>query len=1499
VSIAYSAPDWFFRRVGSRFIDTGYQAVEGYLRVAAGLSDDELRVECGRALDGDELRARFGKPARPSIARRLAHVGRPDRTSLQLRYLALAVESFRHHPADLPAGSQLYPHQVRAAIALTQPSALQMDTGEGKTYAALPAAFALACEFGRVYIICANRYLAWRDAGRTQPFWASMGTSVSYADLEAPTHAWDRRIVYTTIRDLIFYDQRNEIVAERPRHPIVPGAVLLDEIDAILLDGADQPYETVRHLADAPFEWSEANGFAETLVPEEITVDFAGMTANLTVDGEARLREEWAIPAAATHRYLLARYAVELSYVAVGVAERDRDYVVKDDRVVDVDRRTGHLNAGSRPPWVLPLESMLHLQRGFRSVTLTRSDPKRVLRRFQHVAGMSGSAAEDFLHYLFQYFLIPITIPPRRPRQNGMRPDQTFRTRVEAHQAVVAHIVEAAAARRPVLVGTQTIEDAEAIFALLSAAPPAGASISLLTGKNEQAIAAVLEHAGQVGSIVVATQVVGRGVDIRLSDEARANGGLALIAAGHAVELRHDRQFLGRAGRQGDPYTAMFVSSLEDELMTRFGSARIQHVMQRLGMDGEPIESPMIDKAVGRAQRQIRLHAFIARQAASMHARTLTTAHEGVRAWFESLQSESDAYPEDCGPEMIDWLASDYIDTRLVPICGKATHVGTPEAERVIETVCADLGIDRRQLPLGPLDVEGHATSVVRERLLAGLRTMVREAAVANRAVREAARRAPSVRGLIHELLSLRDGFALELAGRPAARSPVAAGTAPTSTPAVENRAEGIVPLVAAELGPAGTRRVVQTIEQMARRLHEEANTRRGWTAARAVNRTPRMVAAESLIAVWSQFLGDCDSHRFRVLQAGLTPLAFYHRLDQEIDREWRRVRDLVAPKVLANLIAGARPESLDDLFFTLEHQQAGEVSADERFRPPDTVDAAPASTPESPHRAAVLEFLAVSPVAASTTAATVAEFRRAVLDFSERTPASQLQTPRRILEAMANWSRLEVERGLPADRRRVHMQWIRAYLTFLRRRNLIAPLPTIAQRTRWRVDLAVQSAMTEASLVTLAGLVLFLSLFMAATVFGRIPGLHLEGASVAFDYLLCAGLLQFGTVTSAAFPGLLAGRGLLLLVTPKAIRAPRGMLLERLAVLVVQVGLAFWITPWPEAGAGGAEVLRAAGIMGTCLLVAITTNSLTWLIDQKAGVAMDGLFLATGIAVVGTPWLAAVSPAPEAALGLFAGAAVVAACGPLLNRVSLQLASARIAVSGSAVRSEEVLTTSSISGSIGFPPYLFALLMAVSLGAVARGQAWESVALYAVYAATLAGITIRVIAARTSVADWSANLNATRRVIVGVDEAGGLGAFLGRLRWILLLRALALHAVLIGACLAVLGWDARLATLPATPLVLLAAFLLVDAARPSVVSVARLVLGIGRHQEADVDIEDVTAPDEELTLWERLKKLKGGRLYTALACVVFVMQIVPLLLEPFTQKSVLELLKLLKDVLK
>src|SRR5262249_33892937 len=288
--------------------------------------------------------------------------------------------------------------------------------------------------------------------------------------------------------------------------------------------------------------------------------------------------------------------------------------------------------------------------------------------------------------------------------------------------------------------------------------------------------------------------------------------------------------------------------------------------------------------------------------------------------------------------------------------------------------------------------------------------------------------------------------------------------------------------------------------------------------------------------------------------------------------------------------------------------------------------------------------------------------------DFANSAPTSQLQTPHRILDAMARWSKDESDRGMTAEQRRLHMTWIREYLRHLRRRGLIAPLPTMAQRARWQLDGFVQSAMTETSLLTLAGLVLFVSAFVTVTVFGRIPGLELRGKWVAFDYLVCAGLLHAGALTSIAFPGLLAGRGLFLLISPSSARAPRAVPFERLAVLAVQVALAIWVTPWRGARAAP-ETVRAAAIFAGCLLIAVIPNSLTWMIDQKAGVAMDGIFLAAGIAVAFVPWLANASAVPVAALGVFALAAVVAALGPLLNRVFLPLASRRADWSGTRVR--------------------------------------------------------------------------------------------------------------------------------------------------------------------------------------------------------------------------------------
>jgi hypothetical protein len=264
---------------------------------------------------------------------------RPQRGPDLSPMLALATECFARAPADLPPGSRLYPEQVQAALGLTYGALVEMDTGEGKTYAILPAAFALACTYFRVYILCATSYLAWRDASRTRPYWEFMGVQPGFCDEEAAPIEWSRRVVYTTLRALVFKSLRDDVQASTPEHPLTFGGLILDEADAILLDQTTEAHSLVTHISSAAFDWGFALEYAGALVEQrDVDVDRLQLRATLTVEGSEGLRSRLVASDPRLSRFLLARYAVELAYVATQIATEGVHYVVADGQVHAVDR---------------------------------------------------------------------------------------------------------------------------------------------------------------------------------------------------------------------------------------------------------------------------------------------------------------------------------------------------------------------------------------------------------------------------------------------------------------------------------------------------------------------------------------------------------------------------------------------------------------------------------------------------------------------------------------------------------------------------------------------------------------------------------------------------------------------------------------------------------------------------------------------------------------------------------------------------------------------------------------------------------------------------------------------------------------------------------------------------------------------------------------------------------------------------------------------------------
>lgn len=1505
MSLLYTTPEWAFRTFGSLRQDRSVAAVERCRTHLEALSDDALAAECSAALGGT-LSPNLASAGRPrGLLGRAASWFDRERRAVEPA-LALAVETFRRFPADLPQGSVLFPHQVRAAIALTQRCVLQMNTGEGKTYAALPAAFALATEFGRVYIVCANRYLAWRDATRTQNFWTRTGASATFAFTDSSSEAWLADVVYTTIADLVFTDLSNEQASGTVHAPLRYAAVILDEIDAIVLDQGGQRFQSVIRVSADAYDWSSAIAHAATLAPEEIAVDHADLTAALTQAGEVRLRA--ALPDAGTSQYLLMRYAVELAYIGNRVAEENRDYVLQQGRVIPVDRRSGQLEFRVTPDWALPIEFGRGTQRPAKDVVRTRTTPTRLLDRFAHMSGMSGSASDDFLDYILAHGLLPLVVPPRERRVDGLQPDSVYRTRAEADRAAVRLAHDAVKRGSPVLIGTQTIEDAERVFEMLRADSPSGASLQLLTGKDEERIGMLLRDAGEVGSLIVATQLVGRGVDIRLSSAAKVNGGLTLIALGHALELRHDHQFLGRAGRQGDPFRAQFIVSLDDDLMKQFGGHRIKGLMASLGMEEDvAIDSPVVDKAIRRSQRQIRRQALARRHGAIAADRALSASHNSVRDWFDQLRVGASEHGVEVAPSFVDALVADFLDRHVVPAI-RSDIVDRECAERIVVLIARHLEVTGAQLAIRSLDLEGRLRDAARDWLASRLVARVQQSAAERRALERRNRRSAMARQLVSALADIRD--AAREPAQPIAPVGAAAGSIDAIRTASMDAASASLQWVGDD-GPTSwttaltgaQRRCLaaasdRLVREFDRSLAEQAAEGRAHHSAAA--RSPRAIASESLIATWSQFLAECDRDAFRILQQQLSWLDHYRRLSDTMRARWRVTDDMLSAVVLKHLVAAGTPERLDDLFTLVDKQVAARNEKPDVFRP-----APLATTPrrQVPRDDGDVLAAFVSSSARPTNDQLAAEFSRVVLDFAERSPASRLQDPPRVLDAIRNWTELDIHRGVGKARRALHRTWIRQYLLYLRQRNLIGALPTLRDKTRWTAERAAQ-ALTWTTIGTLAGLATFFGAFFALSMYVQMAPVQLDGAAAVLDRILAGGLFAEGALTAPAFPVLLVASALVALLFPRTRNAARGSVpLETMFTLVLQVSAASVLAYRTYAGGDGMAWLAAPVVFAGAMLVMTVTRAVTVFLHNRAGLALDQLWLAGSVAVVFLPWLATQAPAPFAAAAVFCALVIVNWTGDILNSSKLMLASSHIAVSGGEAVSVEVVTPRRIAGNAGFIPLLFGLLFyqmahawLSTAGPGEQTALWGALSVYGF----IMGIGVwTALHARTRAATWIDALNHLRQFVVGIKDNDALAARLRRIRWRLFAMEMLTQAIGLTAAAVVLGLDRQVGSIAAAPLAVLACALFASMARPNVVSLAGLLTGYQTRRQPDLDLSRFQEPEVPTNLWSRVRNIKDGALYRALGALLVISQVWNILQETSPKAIAAKLAHFILDLIR
>ncbi len=524
-----------------------------------------------------------------------------------------------------------YRVQLIGGIILHQGRIAEMRTGEGKTLVSTLPAYLNALEGKGVHIVTVNDYLAHRDAewmGKVHEF---LGLTVGVVlnsmknDERRAQYACD--ITYVTNNELGFDYLRDNMViykeqlVQRDLH-----YAIIDEVDSVLIDEARTPliisgqsgkstklYEVCDILA-RQLERGEASGEVTkmtAIMGEEITetgdfiVNEKDKIVNLTEQGVHKVEKFFNIENLADPENLEIQHNIILALRAHNLMFRDQDYVVKDDEVLIVDEFTGRIMPGRRYSDGLhqAIEAKEHVKVRRESKTLATITFQNFFNKYAKKSGMTGTALTEEKEFREIYGMDVIEIPTNRPVARIDNDDAVYMTKKEKFHAVVEAIKEAHAKNQPVLVGTITIETSELISKMLKRE---GIAHQVLNAKYHEKEAEIVAHAGEAGMVTIATNMAGRGTDIKLDDVAREAGGLKIIGTERHESRRIDNQLRGRSGRQGDPGESRFYISLEDDLMRLFGSEKLMGVFKSLGVaENEQIEHKMLSNAIEKAQQKI------------------------------------------------------------------------------------------------------------------------------------------------------------------------------------------------------------------------------------------------------------------------------------------------------------------------------------------------------------------------------------------------------------------------------------------------------------------------------------------------------------------------------------------------------------------------------------------------------------------------------------------------------------------------------------------------------------------------------------------------------------------------------------------------------------------------------------------------------------------------------------------------------------------------------
>jgi preprotein translocase subunit SecA len=511
----------------------------------------------------------------------------------------------RHFDVQIMGGQVLYEGRIA-----------EMKTGEGKTLVATLPLYARALEGRGVHLVTVNDYLVRRDAEWMGAIYNALGLTVGIIqhdmDPAARRAAYNSDITYVTNNEVGFDYLRDNMawqVEDMVQRDLY--FALVDEVDSILIDEARTPL-IISGQGTEPTELYEK--FAQIMPrlkkDEDFTVDEKAHAVPITEKGVAKVEKMLGIQNLYDQRNIELAHQLNAALKAWNLFHRDQQYIVKEGEVVIVDEFTGRLMYGRR--YSDGIHQAIEAKEGIKvrseDQTLATITFQNYFRLYDKLAGMTGTAKTEEREFRDIYGLDVVVMPTNKPIRRKDQSDIVYKSEKAKFDSVVDEIIQEHQKGRPVLVGTRSIEKSELLAAMLRRK---GVECNVLNAKYHEQEAQIVKDAGQMGQVTIATNMAGRGTDIKLGEGVAEMGGLAIIGTERHESRRIDNQLRGRSGRQGDPGSTRFYVSLEDEVMRLFGGERMNNIMERVGFSDEaPIESPLVTKSLERAQSKVEAHNY-------------------------------------------------------------------------------------------------------------------------------------------------------------------------------------------------------------------------------------------------------------------------------------------------------------------------------------------------------------------------------------------------------------------------------------------------------------------------------------------------------------------------------------------------------------------------------------------------------------------------------------------------------------------------------------------------------------------------------------------------------------------------------------------------------------------------------------------------------------------------------------------------------------------------